>query len=168
MTTPLQSFYIVRFGDCDPYGHLNNARYLDYMINAREDHLREAYQVSIADFAKQGIGWVTTRNEIQYVRPAFYNERVCIESALLEANETEVLVEVVMYDESRQQLKALLWATLTHINIKTGRRETHGQEIFKFLIGVTDGHVDVAAGFKARLTELLTRLKEKSNEAGIS
>ena len=31
---------MTRFSDCDPFGHLNNARYIDYFINAREDHLR--------------------------------------------------------------------------------------------------------------------------------
>jgi len=168
MTTPLQSFYIIRFNDCDPYGHLNNARYLDYMLNAREDHLREAYRMSLSDFAKQGVGWVTTRNEIQYLRPAFYNEKVCIQSALIETTETELIVEMVMYDESRQQLKALLWVTFTHINIKTGRRETHGQDILKFLTGIKTDHVDFSLGFKARLTDLLNQLKESSNSAGLS
>lgn len=168
MTTPLQSYYTVRFNDCDPFGHLNNARYIDYMLNAREDHLRDVYKLSLSDFSKQGIGWVTTRNEIQYLRPAFYNERVCIQSALIETSESELLVEIVMYDESRQQLKALLWGTFTHVNIKTGRREVHGQDILKFLAGATTSDVDVAQGFKARLAEILTRLKENSNNAGIS
>jgi acyl-CoA thioester hydrolase len=168
MTTPLQSYYIVRFSDCDPFGHLNNARYLDYMLNAREDHLRETYKLSLSDFAKQGVGWVTTRNEIQYVRPAFYNERVCIQSTLLETNETELLVEMVMFDESRQQLKAMLWCTLTHINIKTGRRETHAPETMHFLQGLVPEGADASEGFKPRLASLLTQLKESSNTAGIS
>lgn len=29
----------VRFSDCDPIGHLNNVKYLEYMFNAREDHV---------------------------------------------------------------------------------------------------------------------------------
>jgi acyl-CoA thioesterase FadM len=43
-----KSFYTIRFGDCDLFGHLNNARYLDYFINAREEHLKERYQVQLA------------------------------------------------------------------------------------------------------------------------
>ena len=53
----LQSFYTVRFSDCDPLRHLNNARYIDYMLNAREDHLKEHYQMDLADFYKKGTGW---------------------------------------------------------------------------------------------------------------
>ena len=33
----------IRFTDCDMFGHLNNSRYLDYLINAREDHLKDFY-----------------------------------------------------------------------------------------------------------------------------
>ncbi|MEM8567925.1 MAG: thioesterase family protein, partial [Bacteroidota bacterium] len=34
----LESIHTIRFPDCDPFNHLNNARYIDYFINAREDH----------------------------------------------------------------------------------------------------------------------------------
>lgn len=168
MATPMQSFYIIRFSDCDPFGHLNNARYIDYLLNAREDHLREEHKFSSADFAKQGVGWVTTRNEIQYLRPAFFNERVCVQSALLEAKETELLVEMAMYDEHKQQLKALLWATFTHINIKTGRREQHSAEMMQFLNGSQVEELDASLGFKHRLAAILEQLKENSNSTGIS
>jgi YbgC/YbaW family acyl-CoA thioester hydrolase len=75
------SLYTVRFGDCDPFGHLNNARYLDYFINAREDHLKESYQLHISDFAEQGISWLVGRHEISYLRPASYSEVVFIGSS---------------------------------------------------------------------------------------
>jgi len=168
MAAPMQSFYIIRFSDCDPFGHLNNARYIDYMLNAREDHLRDGYKLTNSDFAKQGIGWVTTRNEIQYLRPAFYNERVCIQTALIGVGETELLVEMIMYDETRQQLKALLWGTFTHINIKTGRREMHTAEMMQFLNGAKFEQFDISLSFKDRLASVLDQLKENSNNTGIS
>src|SRR5882757_9409616 len=98
MQTRLSSSYTIRFNDCDPMGHLNNARYIDYMLNAREDHLREDHGISLSEFAKQGVSWVVTNHEIQYVRPALYNERVCIKSELIEAKESQIMVEMIMYD----------------------------------------------------------------------
>ena len=47
-----ESRVIVRFQDCDPFGHLNNSRYLDYLINARKDHLVAAYGFDIYERAK--------------------------------------------------------------------------------------------------------------------
>ncbi|MDA8650906.1 thioesterase, partial [Flavobacteriaceae bacterium] len=43
----LESKAIVRFQDCDPFNHLNNAAYLNYLVNAREDQLMEAYGINI-------------------------------------------------------------------------------------------------------------------------
>ena len=38
-----ESKVAIRFQDCDPFAHLNNAKYIEYFINAREDHLIQAY-----------------------------------------------------------------------------------------------------------------------------
>ena len=42
-----ESKHLIRFPDCDPFNHLNNSRYLDYFINAREDHLIKFHQFNI-------------------------------------------------------------------------------------------------------------------------
>ena len=49
----LESEVVARFQDCDPFGHLNNARYMDYLINAREDQLIHFYQINIYQHAEQ-------------------------------------------------------------------------------------------------------------------
>lgn len=36
-----KSHYIIRFNDCDPFNCLNNSRYSDYLLKARDDHLTE-------------------------------------------------------------------------------------------------------------------------------
>ena len=128
----LKSFYKVRFSDCDPFQHLNNARYLDYMINAREDHLKEHYGIDLADFAKQGLGWVVTSHEINYLKPARYNEGICIKSTLLDATEYSLLVEVTMQDMKESHLKAILWTRFTPINLATGKRTEHPAEFMEF------------------------------------
>jgi acyl-CoA thioesterase FadM len=68
-----KSFYTVRFSDCDPLGHLNNSRYLDYLLNAREDHLWTAYGMEIRQWIRQGLGFVVSQHEIRYLRPVSYN-----------------------------------------------------------------------------------------------
>jgi len=37
----------IRFQDCDPHNHLNNAQYIDYFMNAREDQLIEHFDFDI-------------------------------------------------------------------------------------------------------------------------
>jgi len=120
-----QSSYIVRFGDCDPFGHLNNARYIDYFVNAREDHLRDTYDMDLANYAKEGLGWVVSGHEIVYVRPANYNERVLIRSSLVAMARDRLWVEMAMLNAEGTQLKAMLWSRFTPIDVRTGRRCEH-------------------------------------------
>lgn len=152
----LKTYYIVRFGDCDPFGHLNNARYIDYMINAREDHLREFYQISLPDFIKQGQGWVVRSHEIQYIRPANYNEKICIVSRLAELSNTHVLVEMLMFDENQTTLKAILWTNFTSVDVRTGKKREHIESFAEFAKGVEVHDINLSAGQEERVKELLS------------
>jgi YbgC/YbaW family acyl-CoA thioester hydrolase len=152
----LHSFYTVRFGDCDPFSHLNNARYIDYFLNAREDHLAHYYQLLLTDYAKKGLGWVVASHEIHYLRPAVYNEKICIQSSIIELGEAHLLVEMLMQDEARQSVKAVLWSKFTCVNLKTGKKQSHPEEFMAFAKQVTVDTVDVNEGLKTRLAGLYT------------
>src|SRR5687768_15170653 len=103
------SMYVIRFGDCDMFGHLNNARYLDYFVNARQDHIKDAYQLDLNDYYKTGLGWAIASHNIVYLKPARFNENVYVQSALLEVSEKEMTVEFFMMDEQRSHMKSLVW-----------------------------------------------------------
>lgn len=158
----LKSYYTVRFNDCDPLGHLNNARYLDYMLNAREDHLREYYQLTLPDFHKKGLAWVVRSHEIQYIRPAWYNEKVCIESRLIELTDAYVLVELLIYDEKETTLKAIAWTNFTCIDPQSGRRKTHSPEFMELATPMEAHDVKVEAGLTERVKQLLTPVPKEN------
>ena len=153
-TTQPKTFYTVRFSDCDPMGHLNNARYIDYMLNAREDHLKQAYQIDLLEYHKQGIAWVVRRHDIQYVRPAFYNETVCIESRLIELADSHVMVEMLMYDEKQTTLKAIMWTNFTSVDVKTGRKKEHPTAFMDFATTIKVGEVNIHGGLTERIKSL--------------
>src|SRR5690349_21853557 len=119
------SFYKIRFSDCDLFGHLNNARYIDYFLNAREDHLKDNYDLELKNFYSQNLAWVVASHEILYRRPALYSERVFISSTLVKIAGDIIQVEMLMMDEKQAHLKAILWTTFIPVNAKTGKRETH-------------------------------------------
>jgi YbgC/YbaW family acyl-CoA thioester hydrolase len=137
MDQHLQSFYTVRFNDCDPFRHLNNARYIDYFLNAREDHLRDHYQMDLADFYSKGRGWVVMQHEIIYLRPASFNETICIRSGLLNAGNEHLLVEMLMLDVNQKQLKSLLHTRFVPVSLSSGKKEPHSTEFMEFISGKT-------------------------------
>ena len=125
----LSSKAIIRFQDCDPYSHLNNGRYIDYFMNAREDQVWKEYDFNIYDYSRTtGLGWVVTQNQIAYVRPALLMEEVTIESQLTESRPKFIQVEMRMYDDQRT-LKSLLWAQFIHIDIRKAKSTEHSAEL---------------------------------------
>lgn len=119
------SKYTVRFNDCDLFGHLNNARYIDYFLNAREDHLKNYHDLDLSEFYKRNSAWVVGGHKIAYLRPAVYNEIVMIQSTLLQAAEDFLLVETQMKSENHSHIKAIMRTRFVPINTQTGRKEPH-------------------------------------------
>ncbi len=153
------SYYTVRFGDCDLFAHLNNARYIDYFLNAREDHLKEAYNIDLTDYYKQGISWLVGSHQITYLRPAGYNEKVFISSTLIQAGADSLLVEMIMTDEKQSHLKSFLWTKFIAINVQTGRKENHPEGFMEFATSVVNEEIDHTIGYPKRLQEMMLKIK---------
>jgi YbgC/YbaW family acyl-CoA thioester hydrolase len=144
------SFYKVRFSDCDLFAHLNNARYIDYFMNAREDHLKDHYDLELKNYYTQGISWVVGSHEILYRRPALYSETVRISSTLLNASADSLLVEMIMSDEENKVMKSILWTTFIPVNVKTGKREIHNSAFMDFARSVENTDIDFTGGIRGR------------------
>ena len=56
----------VRFSDCDPLGHVNNAVYLTYLEQARFAHWRDLWGFETYAFGEEGPGVILVRAEIDY------------------------------------------------------------------------------------------------------
>ena len=120
----------IRFQDCDPFNHLNNSKYIDYFINAREDQVNEHYKLDIFEMAKtQGIAWVVASNQIAYISPAFTMETVVIQSHLFAFSEKSLSVEMSMWNEKLTKLKSLFWVKFIHFDIKNQVSLKHTPEL---------------------------------------
>jgi len=160
MNTSPTSSYKIRFNDCDLFGHLNNARYIDYFMNAREDHLKEAYDLDLTSYYQTGIAWVVSHHEIAYVRSAIYNEIVTIESTLLEATSDSLWVEMVMTDKGQNHIKSIMRTTFTPVNSKTGRKELHPADFFEWAKTIENTTFQQFT-LKERIKELIASLKKE-------
>jgi YbgC/YbaW family acyl-CoA thioester hydrolase len=152
-----KSFYRIRFSDCDSFKHLHNTHFIDYMLNAREDHLRDAYQLEMTDLYQKGLSWMVSAHEIVYLRPAMYSETVCIKSALVKASDDSLLVEMMMMDEKETRIKALLWTKFIHINAASGKREKHPEWFQEIANGLEEPSLKDVEGLKERLAVVSAR-----------
>lgn len=149
-----ESKSLIRFPDCDPFNHLNNSRYIDYFINAREDHLLQFHHFDIYRLAREkGISWVVSKNEIAYLKPAFLMETVWIQTVIIKLDEKSIMVEMRMWNEGKSVLKAFMWTQFVHFNLKTQKPESHSDELLDqfmpYVLGLSEG-----TGFEERLEQV--------------
>lgn len=129
----LESNVQIRFPDCDPFNHLNNSRYIDYIINAREDQLITHYDFDIYKMAKEtGVSWVVSQTQIVYLSSAELMETVAIQTKLISFSEKNLLTEAIMWNKDKTQMKAVLWVRFTHFNLRTRKSHQHSEELMRF------------------------------------
>ena len=158
MEKEFSSTFKIRFADCDPIGHLNNVKYLEYMLNAREDHVEQNYGFTYEQYTREtGNTWVTIQNEIAYLKEVRYNSTVEITSKTIAINEMTSVVELLMKDQNGT-VHAVFWLTIIYFNMKTRRAEMMSadslENFSKFLVELDQ------KTFKERVSFL--RLQNKS------
>lgn len=150
----------IRFQDCDPFNHLNNSKYLEYFINAREDQIAEYYGLDVFKYMQTtGLSWVVASNQISYIKPASTMETVLIESQLIQYSDNLLLVEMKMWNETETELKAILWIKFIPYNIQAKRTANHSDGLMKLFESVV---VPVNQSvFENRSIEIIQKLKNK-------
>lgn len=151
----------IRFQDCDPFNHLNNSKYLEYFINAREDQIADNYDLDIFKYMQTtGNSWVVASNQISYLKPASTMETVLIESQLIQYTANLLLVEMKMWNEHETELKAILWIKFVPYNIQTKKAANHSDDLMKLFQSIAVP-VDQSI-FENRYLEIIQKLKTKS------
>mgnify|MGYP001586878157 CR=1 FL=1 len=148
----LKSKARIRFQDCDPFQHLNNARYIDYFLNARGDQILEHYNIDI--FGSQGFSWVVGTNQIAYFKPTLLNETVIIETQVIEFSIRNIKVEMRMFSEDLKNLKSVLWVDSIPINLTTMKLEGHNPQLMELFVDTVIPIEELT--FEARRKALLT------------
>ncbi|MFN8427059.1 MAG: acyl-CoA thioesterase [Anaerolineales bacterium] len=130
----LESEVIARFQDCDPFGHLNNARYMDYFINAREDHLTAVLRPQHLRIRGQDKAiFLYLKAQIAYLRPVLVMEKVRIRTRVLFYSENNIVVEGLMLDSEGTRLKSMLWVEFAYVSLTSGRPMKHPPEMMDLL-----------------------------------
>jgi len=163
-----ETLHRIHFQDCDMLGHLNNARYLDYFLNAREDHTTEHYAMNLGKLAQeQRSAWVITKHHISFLKPARHGARVRICTQLIHFDNSSLVVEMQMRSEDGQRLLALLWSEMAFVQMPAGTRADHPDALMDMLHELDVDEVDYDPdGFDERVKLVRQQLKKQRREAG--
>lgn len=109
----------VRTYECDAYGHVNNAVYLNYLEFARDRFLEDRgldYQALVAS----GFGIWVAEAHLTYLAPALPGEELSIETAVKELG----AASVVLGQTVRNPEKVVLEGTMKLVWVGPGGRPT--------------------------------------------
>ena len=90
----------VRFADCDPLDHANNAMYLTYLEQARFAHWRSLWGFGTRQQLHGIPGVILARVEIDYRRPARYGDVLEIRIGLAGIGRTSFTYEYEIVDDA--------------------------------------------------------------------
>ncbi|RZK22484.1 MAG: acyl-CoA thioesterase [Hymenobacter sp.] len=160
----------IHFQDCDMLGHLNNARYLDYLLNAREDQVAEHYDLNMGELARaQRAAWVITKHHLSYLKPARQGVLVHIRTQLIHFDNQNLVVEMQMRSADGFRLLALLWSEMAFVQLPAGTRLDHSDALMDMLEQVDVPGIDYDPdGFDERVKAVRQELKKHRRAAGMN
>lgn len=124
----------VRGYHMDGYGHVNNARYLEFLEEARWAYFEQHKLLPLL----QGEMMVVARIDIRYRRPSTAGDELRVESRIIGLEPRQVLLQqnIVLTDSGKNAVEAEL--TLVPVSGETGRATDMNDNLFQALQKLTD------------------------------
>ncbi len=127
----------VRGYHLDLYGHVNNARYLEFLEEARWSWVEE--RGDLAGFMKGGYGFSVVNINISYRRPAFLGEVLEVRSSLKSLGNRSGVIRQEVWLAGSDTLVAEADVTFVVVSAKTGRAVPLEGEVRELLGGLGEG-----------------------------
>jgi len=109
----------VRGYHCDFYGHVNNARFLEFLEEARWSYLEDS--LDLADWKEQNLGIVVAALTINYRRPAPVDAVLEIRSTVGEMGAKTGVIHQEVFNKDTGKLVADADVTFAVVDTQTGR-----------------------------------------------
>jgi thioesterase-3 len=109
----------VRGYHLDMYQHVNNARYLEFLEEARWDYVESV--IPLDELIQDGFGFAVVNININYRNPAFINQTIEIHSHMATISRRSATIHQQILVENSSKKIADADVTFVIIDIKTGK-----------------------------------------------
>ncbi len=109
----------IRGFHCDLYQHVNNARYLEFLEEARWEYV--ASVPDLAAMAEHGLGFVVAAVNIEYKRPVGLDDVVEIRSHMAGFEAKRAIMQQQVFNQKNGKMVADARVSFAVINLETGR-----------------------------------------------
>lgn len=114
-----QTQIIVRFSDCDPIGHTNNAAYFTFFEQARVSFVRELFQLK----PNQTLSWqdfpfIIAEINCRFIKPSYPDQYLIVSAFTGEIKNSSFFINYEITDEKTGEMiatgtSALVWYDYT-------------------------------------------------------
>lgn len=105
MKPPHRTTVRVRYGETDQMGFVYHANYVPYFELGRTEFMREA-DLCYAEMEKEGMALAVVDLNVRYLRPAFYDQELVIETRLASASRVRLRFEYRILREPAEKAGA--------------------------------------------------------------
>ncbi len=117
----------IRGYHCDAYGHVNNARYLELLEEARWSFLEPAVKEKFFD--TRNLLFVVVNINITYKKPLLPTQVVDIKITDVTYNNKSMVVRQTITDNQTKEMASEALVTFVLLNSQTGKPETISEEL---------------------------------------
>jgi len=109
----------IRGFHCDLYQHVNNARYLEFLEEARWEYVEQV--PALANMGRQGLGFVVAAITIEYKRTVGLGEVVEIRSNMAGFEAKRAVMHQAVFNQATGKIIADAHVSFAVIDVATGR-----------------------------------------------
>lgn len=117
-----QTEITVRWNDCDPMGHANNAVYFTYFEQARVVLFREFFGIKKGKpVLAEHFPFIIAEISCKFLKPVYVDERLIVEARVTNVKNSSFVVEYDMTDKLNGEKTATGSSVLVWYDYKTGK-----------------------------------------------
>jgi thioesterase III len=113
----------------DRFGHVNNARYLEFLEEGRWDYLDS--RGPQGGFSSLGVLPVVVHLAISYRRPASAGDTLCIRTQVVEVSSRKIVMHQEIYQHGTEKLCCDADISIVLVDAQSGRPATLGDDILR-------------------------------------
>ena len=111
----------VRPDDIDMNNHVHNSKYLDFVLAARYEQMKNNYKMSMDEFIEKGLSWVVSAVHMNWKRALSLGDTAIIKTQLDSVNGAQCKVNFWIENKKTKKLVSSGYFLYTMITIKSGR-----------------------------------------------
>lgn len=112
----------IRFADCDPMGHTNNAKYFTYMEQARVTLFKDVFKLEPGKpIVPEHFPFILAEISCRFLKPTYVDETLIIEAKITEIKNSSFLIGYEFKDKKTSDLVATGKSVQVWFDYKSGK-----------------------------------------------